>query len=63
MSTSLPVSRDSSVFLRVCENDISKSKMLIIGPTDTPYAGGCFLFDVFLPELYPEVVRRRRIRR
>jgi len=26
---------------------------LIIGPADTPYANGCFLFDIFLPTNYP----------
>ena len=26
---------------------------MIIGPSDTPYANGCFLFDIFLPGSYP----------
>ena len=28
-------------------------RALIIGPADTPYANGCFLFDIFLPAEYP----------
>lgn len=30
-------------------------RALIIGPADTPYANGCFLFDIFLPNNYPDV--------
>lgn len=29
-------------------------KVLIIGPIHSPYANGCFLFDVFFPENYPQ---------
>ena len=28
--------------------------MLITGPSDTPYANGCFEFDVYFPQNYPE---------
>ena len=28
--------------------------MLITGPSDTPYANGCFEFDVFFPPEYPK---------
>lgn len=28
-------------------------KAMIIGPPDTPYANGCFIFDIFLPADYP----------
>lgn len=28
---------------------------LLIGPEGTPYAGGCFLFDILLPPEYPSV--------
>lgn len=27
--------------------------MLITGPADTPYANGCFEFDVYFPQDYP----------
>ena len=26
---------------------------MITGPVDTPYSGGCFQFDVFFPDVYP----------
>jgi len=28
--------------------------VLITGPSDTPYANGCFEFDVFFPSNYPK---------
>ena len=29
------------------------SQVLITGPADTPYANGCFEFDVYFPQDYP----------
>ena len=29
-------------------------QVLITGPSDTPYANGCFEFDVYFPQNYPE---------
>lgn len=26
-----------------------------VGPEDTPYAYGCFMFDIFVPQQYPNV--------
>jgi len=28
---------------------------LITGPEGTPYSGGCFIFDIFFPNDYPNV--------
>lgn len=80
LSTSLPLSYSSSVYVR-CDADrldIMKvlhfvhfccnwgkcvfldslfqfffSQVLITGPADTPYANGCFEFDVYFPPDYP----------
>lgn len=53
LSTSLPLSYSSSVFVR-CDNDrLDVMKVLITGPADTPYANGCFEFDVYFPSDYP----------
>ncbi|XP_026725777.1 LOW QUALITY PROTEIN: baculoviral IAP repeat-containing protein 6-like [Trichoplusia ni] len=41
LATSLPLSYSSSV--------------LITGPSDTPYANGCFVLDVYFPAEYPAV--------
>ena len=53
LSHSLPGAWDGSVAVRVDETDCSLLKVLIVGPTCTPYANGCFLFDMLLPEGYP----------
>ncbi|KAG9317659.1 ubiquitin conjugating enzyme family protein [Chiua virens] len=52
LTTNLPVSWDSSIFLRVDENRVDVIKALIIGPEGTPYQDGCFLFDIFLGPSY-----------
>ena len=37
----------------IFEEDIYKAKALIIGPSDTPYYGGYYLFDIIFPQDYP----------
>jgi len=49
----LPLHVSSSVFVRINENNAQQWSVLITGPEDTPYAGGCFVFDVFFPHDYP----------
>ncbi|XP_059157271.1 baculoviral IAP repeat-containing protein 6-like isoform X2 [Physella acuta] len=53
LSTSLPLAFSSSVFVRCDEERLDVMKVLITGPSDTPYANGCFEFDVFFPQDYP----------
>jgi len=53
LSTSLPLCKESSIFVRVDEERLDVIKALITGPQDTPYAGGCFEFDIYLPDTYP----------
>ncbi|KAK3576772.1 hypothetical protein CHS0354_014586 [Potamilus streckersoni] len=53
LSTSLPLSVSSSVFVRCDEDRLDIMKVLITGPEDTPYANGCFEFDVYFPQDYP----------
>eukprot|EP01059_Diplonema_ambulator_P027655 TRINITY_DN4604_c0_g1_i1.p1 TRINITY_DN4604_c0_g1~~TRINITY_DN4604_c0_g1_i1.p1 ORF type:complete len:565 (+),score=180.00 TRINITY_DN4604_c0_g1_i1:867-2561(+) len=55
LATSLPVSWNSGIFLRVDETRTDVMKALIIGPESTPYANGCFSFDIYLPPAYPQV--------
>lgn len=53
LSTSLPLSLSSSVFVRVDNERMDLMKVLITGPAGTPYANGCFIFDIFFPLDYP----------
>ncbi|XP_037827973.1 baculoviral IAP repeat-containing protein 6 isoform X2 [Lucilia sericata] len=55
LSTSLPLSYSSSVFVRCDTDRLDVMKVLITGPADTPYANGCFEFDVFFPPDYPNL--------
>jgi ubiquitin-protein ligase len=44
----------SSIFVKCDEKRMDVIKALIIGPEDTPYANGCFEFDILLPPSYPD---------
>jgi baculoviral IAP repeat-containing protein 6 len=49
----LPLNTSSSVFVRIDEERIDVMSALISGPDGTPYSGGCFVFDIFFPDNYP----------
>ena len=51
--TALPIEYGSSIFVRALESELDKLRVLIIGPEDTPYANGCFFFDVTMGSDYP----------
>jgi len=53
LSTSLPLSFESGVYIRTDENRLDVLKVMIIGSEGTPYWNGCFVFDVFVPVTYP----------
>ncbi|XP_034941309.1 baculoviral IAP repeat-containing protein 6 isoform X2 [Chelonus insularis] len=53
LSTALPLSYSSSVFVRCDSDRLDIMKVLITGPAETPYANGCFEFDVYFPPDYP----------
>lgn len=52
LAQNVPSSWGASIFLRVDETRVDILKAMIIGPQGTPYANGCFLFDIFLPSSY-----------
>lgn len=55
LSHALPLSYASTVFVRADSSRLDIMKALIIGPPDTPYANGCFVFDLYFPPNYPQV--------
>ncbi|XP_064605655.1 LOW QUALITY PROTEIN: baculoviral IAP repeat-containing protein 6-like [Liolophura sinensis] len=53
LSTSLPLTLSSSIFVRTDDEKLPLMRALITGPEGTPYSGGCFHFDIFFPNNYP----------
>eukprot|EP01116_Phalansterium_solitarium_P017677 TRINITY_DN4413_c0_g1_i2.p1 TRINITY_DN4413_c0_g1~~TRINITY_DN4413_c0_g1_i2.p1 ORF type:complete len:883 (+),score=181.75 TRINITY_DN4413_c0_g1_i2:114-2762(+) len=51
--TSLPLSYDSSVFVRTDDDRMDFISFVITGPKDSPYESGVFAFDAFFPAAYP----------
>ena len=43
----------SAIIIRLDEKVCDSLRFILTGPRDTPYAFGCFLFDLHLPLLYP----------
>jgi len=53
LSSNLPISECSTVFIKIDDTCMNCMKALIIGPEDTPYDCGAFIFDIYLPPSYP----------
>ncbi len=53
LSKSLPIFYQSSIFVRIDDENSRCIRVLITGPDDTPYDSGVFLFDVYINENYP----------
>jgi ubiquitin-protein ligase len=60
--SALPVEHGSSIFVRVGDDRLDLVRALIIGPEGTPYANGCFFFDIFIPFNYPAVAPKVKLR-
>lgn len=55
LSESLPISEHASIVVRISDTHIDTLSFMITGPVDTPYAYGCFIFDMYIPPRYPKV--------
>jgi len=62
LSTSLPLTPQSSIFVRCHAERMDVLKVLIIGPEGTPYENGCFVFDAYLPAQYPNCPPKCQLR-
>lgn len=49
----LTPSMSTCSFVRVSENDMRFWRVMIVGPEDTPYELGCFIFDIAFKSVYP----------
>jgi baculoviral IAP repeat-containing protein 6 len=47
--------RDTGCYDDLSHSSFSQMRAIITGPEGTPYEGGCFVFDLFFPEGYPNV--------
>lgn len=52
--SSLPISYDAIIISRTDVNYQTVIRTLITGPVNTPYEGGCFIFDTFLHSKFPD---------
>lgn len=59
--SSLPLSWSSTILLRVDEDRYDFLRACIFGPEDTPYDSGAFVFDIYLPQTYPDVPPKFRL--
>ena len=48
----LPLALDNAVFVRYDESNLDFFRAMVIGAENTPYAHGCYIFDIFMSE-YP----------
>ncbi|GFR41567.1 hypothetical protein Agub_g2287, partial [Astrephomene gubernaculifera] len=55
LASGLPLEWDAAAFVAVDESRVDVLRALLIPSSDTPYANGAFLFDIFLPPAYPNV--------
>ena len=53
LGATLPLSESSMVLVRSSQRQQQLWRALVTGPLDTPYSGGCFIFDVYFPFSYP----------
>jgi hypothetical protein len=52
---SLPVYAAGAILVRHDGERLDKVRACVTGPEGTPYAGGCFFFDVWFPAEYPSL--------
>lgn len=53
LSNSLPDQNTNAIFVRVDQDRTDVMKAIITGSNQTPYAHGCYEFDIFFVEDYP----------
>lgn len=53
LSNALPCEHTNSIYVRVDKQRVDMMKALIVGSSNTPYAHGCYEFDIFCDNKYP----------
>lgn len=62
LSRTLPISSTTAAIVRISNQRPNFLSFLITGAVGTPYAYGCFIFDVYFPPTYPNVPPKCRMR-
>ena len=55
LKDSLPIDYNASIFAAIDKTQPNKQQYLITGPIDTPYQNGCFIFDAYMSNKFPDV--------
>ena len=53
LSNALPYEHTNAIFVRVDSQRVDMMKALICGASNTPYAHGCYEYDIFCDNNYP----------
>jgi len=53
IAENLPLTRDSSIFIRVHDSKMQFARFAITGPVGSPYSRGVYIFDIFFGSSYP----------
>ncbi|EFJ41428.1 hypothetical protein VOLCADRAFT_35628, partial [Volvox carteri f. nagariensis] len=55
LATGLPLDWEAAAFVAVDDNRVDVIRALVFPASDTPYANGAFIFDIYLPPEYPNL--------
>jgi hypothetical protein len=55
LENNLPINWETSVHVAIDEDRQDVMRVLVLPNQDTPYANGAFIFDMWLPDRFPEV--------
>ncbi|CAK9018060.1 unnamed protein product [Durusdinium trenchii] len=61
LASMLPLNASSAVLVRSGQQHQQLWRALITGPAETPYSGGCFIFDIYFPWSYPNTPPQVRL--
>lgn len=54
LANGVPMEASNSIFVRYDKNRIDLMKICIFGSSDTPYAHGAFIYDMYFDDNYPQ---------
>jgi len=55
LTNAMPCEDVSAIYCRVDKSRVDYMKFMVMGAAGTPYAHGCFIYDMFFENSYPKV--------